>query len=451
MANNFRVAGFVLGLAIKAPVHTVLTSNIPVLTGLGQNINGWIVGNLDRVLVTAQTNPVDNGIYSARTSAWVRDGDADGNRDFVGGTLVPVWIPGNSDVTLYRLGGAPDAKTIGVDALTFTVYYDPTAGGGGDTLQIVTTAGATTDVPIIFNPVGPAISMITLNTGGLLTLANSLDSGTMTIGHSATTAMRFSMGGAVTGVQFEGLTSYMRLLGSGGDGPSLIIAERAAADPSLAGLGQVWVNGTAAPNELMFTNDDAQDQNLSTELWDNGTRQVLSNSLGIAVRLGIQIGDDDNGFGAGDGFLWIASAPNASIDFPNMGQYWVRSSAPVRPTFTNEDGDDQLLDPSISEIISVVASRVGILTDKGKTVGFSGGTAAQTMTIPAEGSVAHAIGTFLAWDNNGSVPFSIAITTDTLIFAQDASTGTRTVAPGGMAVALKIAAATWKIDGAQVT
>jgi len=105
----------------------------------------------------------------------------------------------------------------------------------------------------------------------------------------------------------------------------------------------------------------------------------------------------------------------------------------------------------MSETISVVASRTNIMEDKGKTTTFTGSTAAQTMTIPASGAVAYQIGTFLAWDNSGSVSFSIAITTDTLIFADDNSTGTRTLAAGGMAVAQKVGATTWKIAGAGLT
>ena len=449
--QNFRVDSFVAGLAIKAPCKTISLIDIPTLSGSGGTIGGYVVSEGDRVVLAAQTDPIDNGIYTIESSAWQRAGDCDGNRDIVGGTIIPIWRQAMTDVPLYQIDGLPDPIIIGQDAIPISLYYDPGSVIEVDTLLSVTTRGDNTDVPIFFNPVGPATSMITLNSGGLLSLANSLDSGGITIGHSATTTMRLSATGLVTGFQFDGLTSYLRLLGTGGDGPSLIMADRASADPSLASLGQIWVNNVPNPHELYFTNEDDQDINLTAELWDNGTRQVLANPLGAAFRAAVYIGDDDNGFGSGDGHLYISSAANAIVDLPNMGQFWVRSSSPVRPTFTNEDGDDQLLDPSISEIISVVASRVGILTDKGKTVGFSGGTAAQTMTIPAEGSVPYQIGTFLAWDNNGSVPFDIAITTDTLIFADDGSTGTRTLAPAGYAVAQKIAAGVWKIAGKQLS
>lgn len=192
--KNFRVAGFVLGLGIKAPVHTVSTVNLPTLNGLGQNIGGWLVGENDRVLLVAQTNPINNGIYSARTSAWVRDGDADGNRDFVGGTLVPVWNPGLSDIQLYRLEGNPDAKTIGVDSMVFSVYYDPSGpatdapsdgmtygrnnaawvivAGGGEDLQATTVLGNVTNQGLILhdNPQTQVLTILqTLNSATFTT------------------------------------------------------------------------------------------------------------------------------------------------------------------------------------------------------------------------------------------------------------------------------------------
>jgi len=171
MADNFRVAGFVLGLAIKAPCHTVSQINVTPLSGVGQTIGGYVVTALDRVLLTAQTDPVDNGIYSVRDSAWIRDGDADGNRDWVGGTLVPVWTIAQTDIVLWRLGGDPDAKIIGTDALTFTSYYDPLAGGGGfGTLQQVTTNGNT-----ITNNIVLTGTRLDVTSGGDIKIANAGD------------------------------------------------------------------------------------------------------------------------------------------------------------------------------------------------------------------------------------------------------------------------------------
>lgn len=172
MAENFRVSGFVLGLAIKAPCHTHADSNIDPLFGTGQTIGGYTLTAFDRILLTAQTDPIDNGIYSVRDSAWIRDGDADGNRDWVGGTLVPVWTSGDSDIILWRLEGDPDSKEVGADALIFSMYYNPAAGGGGfGSLQQVTDSGNTTDNSIIL--LGTRLDV---QDGGDLRIANSGDS-----------------------------------------------------------------------------------------------------------------------------------------------------------------------------------------------------------------------------------------------------------------------------------
>jgi len=142
MAENFRVAGFVLGLAIKAPVRTFTTAPI-VLSGL-QTVNLYLTQVDDRVLVMNQANPIDNGIYTAQTSAWKRDGDADGNRDWVGGTIVPAYRASDGEIVLFNLDGQPSAITVGTDNLNFSVYFDPMAAGGAD-LQATTVLGNTTD------------------------------------------------------------------------------------------------------------------------------------------------------------------------------------------------------------------------------------------------------------------------------------------------------------------
>ena len=79
-------------------------------------------------------------------------------------------------------------------------------------------------------------------------------------------------------------------------------------------------------------------------------------------------------------------------------------------------------------------------------------TASQTITIPANASVAYPIGTtitFIAGPSATTV--SIAITSDTLRLAGGALTGTRTLAANGMATAVKVAATTWYINGTGLT
>lgn len=88
-----------------------------------------------------------------------------------------------------------------------------------------------------------------------------------------------------------------------------------------------------------------------------------------------------------------------------------------------------------------------VLTDAAKAVDYTG-TGGHTVTIPANASVAFPIGTVVVFINSGSGTLSIAITTDSLLLAGTATTGTRTLASGGVASAIKVRSGAWYISGA---
>ena len=90
------------------------------------------------------------------------------------------------------------------------------------------------------------------------------------------------------------------------------------------------------------------------------------------------------------------------------------------------------------------------ITDAGKHIYVT--SASQTITIPANASVAYPIGTtltFIAGPSASST--SIAITSDTMYLAGTGTTGTRTLSAHGMATAVKVAATTWYINGTGLT
>jgi len=97
------------------------------------------------------------------------------------------------------------------------------------------------------------------------------------------------------------------------------------------------------------------------------------------------------------------------------------------------------------------ASYTLVASDAGKHIYFSGSTASQTITIPANGSVGYQIGTAITFINLATVSVSIAITTDTMYLAGPGTTGTRTLAAYGMATAVKITATSWIISGNGLT
>ena len=89
-------------------------------------------------------------------------------------------------------------------------------------------------------------------------------------------------------------------------------------------------------------------------------------------------------------------------------------------------------------------------SDAGKHI-YMTTTSGQTLTIPANGTVAFPVGTTIVVVNANTISTSIAITTDTLRLANSTSTGTRTLASNGMCTLLKIASTEWIASGNGLT
>jgi hypothetical protein len=82
----------------------------------------------------------------------------------------------------------------------------------------------------------------------------------------------------------------------------------------------------------------------------------------------------------------------------------------------------------------------------------SADTTARTFTIPANSSVAYRPGTELHFVNqNGAGTVTIAITSDTMRLAGAGTTGNRTLAANGTAIARKVTDTEWVISGTGLT
>ena len=94
-----------------------------------------------------------------------------------------------------------------------------------------------------------------------------------------------------------------------------------------------------------------------------------------------------------------------------------------------------------------------VLSDSGKHILHpSADTTARTFTIPANSSVAYAIGTAITFINqNAGGAITIAITTDTMRLAGAGTTGSRTLAANGVATAVKVTSTEWIISGTNLT
>lgn len=247
--KNFRVDSFVSGLAIKAPVR--VATNAPITLSGTQTVNGVILQVGDRVLVKDQVDPIENGIYVCETSAWQRAGDWDGERDVVGGSLVPAYDVSGASFIHWIVDGTGERLSPSIDAMNFSLFYDPNASGGA-VLPISNAINRTLRADGAGGWVEEPTVRIT-NLGGL-----SAD-GSVSIGDSDS-------------VSFSYNSNILTTIGTGGfihwaintrvrwEQPFYML-ERAAASADFTGYGQFWVRDSdGAP---MFTTELGVDYQLN--------------------------------------------------------------------------------------------------------------------------------------------------------------------------------------------
>lgn len=88
-----------------------------------------------------------------------------------------------------------------------------------------------------------------------------------------------------------------------------------------------------------------------------------------------------------------------------------------------------------------------VLSDSGKHIYHpSSDNNPRTYTIDKNADIPYPIGTAITFVNRINT-LTIAIDTDTLIWSEDGSVGSRTLAPAGMATALKVENTEWLISG----
>jgi hypothetical protein len=123
MSNVSRNGNIFEDVAIKAPVR--LASTLANLTLSGeQTIDGVAAVDGDRILVTAQTDETQNGIWQVSTGLWQRTADARNNTDFIDGTLVPVARGNTQAGKVFQLQCIDNPVTIDTSELVFMLQAD---------------------------------------------------------------------------------------------------------------------------------------------------------------------------------------------------------------------------------------------------------------------------------------------------------------------------------------
>jgi hypothetical protein len=146
--NTDRLGGLSTSVAIKAPVQAIAI--VPITLSGEQTISTVPCVSGDRVLLTAQTNAVDNGIWEVSTGSWTRTQDFDGNRDIVSGTMVIGPVASGASGAIWQLV-SPNPLTIGTseliwDEFTLSAAAPPPAAGSTFPINAAETAAGVTVV-----------------------------------------------------------------------------------------------------------------------------------------------------------------------------------------------------------------------------------------------------------------------------------------------------------------
>lgn len=203
-------------------------------------------------------------------------------------------------------------------------------------------------------------------------------------------------------------------------------------------------------------------------LFDTGpVLKVAKGGTGAATLTGVLKGNGTSAFTAATaGTDYLAPPSGTAILKANSGgalanatagtDYVVPGGALGTPSsgtlsFCTVDGTDAVGFRNIP-INSQSAAYTAVLADSGKVILHPSTDAnARTFTIPANGSVAYAIGTAITFINMTSQVVTIAITTDTMYLSTAGTTGSRTLAQYGSATAIKMTSTTWLISGSGLT
>jgi len=123
-----------LGYSGKADVEVVTEGSNITLSGL-QTFNSYTLLDGDRVGVTSQTNPIENGIYIASTGAWVRSTDYDGPTEVKGGTFFFVSSNDNTYARARFIVLGTSQINVGTDAINYSIQEDVSENAFNSLLQ----------------------------------------------------------------------------------------------------------------------------------------------------------------------------------------------------------------------------------------------------------------------------------------------------------------------------
>jgi len=432
---------------ITAAGQTLINSSLPILGSVNQSVGFVTASTASSTTVatytsSSSTNPFVTGIYT----------------NFY--NITPSYFNGTFLVT--ATGGSTNAWTATVynPAATFTASGTGTAFGAfrgtatfsitshntySPTLIVKPASNGTANLTEWQSSASATVRYIDSNGASISTLSDTAASfiptsstvpvngmflpvaNTVAISTNTAETMRIDSTGnvsiATTSTNIRGSSGGKFLTLAGGSLPGAVLELYNTNTDGTGNYGTIVFGANAAGLAANKSIAQVEAYTAGTTANNRGGILIFSTKAdggALAVRLTI----DNTGLSTFSGTVSATAAPGTTTSASQLGYI----------------GLPQNLNPTSYTITAA---------DNGKHIYYT--TSGQTLTIPANGTLALPIGFSFVIINAAAVTTSIAITTDTLILAGTGSTGTRTLAAYGMATLVKITATSWMISGNGLT
>jgi hypothetical protein len=348
-----------------------------------------------------------------------------------------------------NLGGAYDNKTGEIrsyndggfyGSLEFFVRTNGATAVGTDTTRLITISGQNNNV-IVYS----TVSSISTTSGALQVVGGVGIGKDLYVGGNITATNHYVASGSLV---FSGNISAPAWTTSGirhVSIPATITDTSSTGTVVNAYTNNFGGNTIAASNTVTYTNYATMFVNVPVA----GTNVTITNSYSVITAGGILVNSTVSSTSTTTGALQVIGGVGIGAGIYVGGSVTATSFTGLATAGTSATSAASLVGYMGMPQNYQSTGYTVALSDQGKHIYCTGTNF--TVTIPANSSVAFPIGATVAVIAGTATTVTIAITTDTMYLGGAGTTGSRTLAPYGMATAVKVTPTSWFINGTGLT